>query len=180
MALSLGSTAITLAGDSSASADQHCVVILEEVSPGSAETRVAEKKCFDTTAEAIRYGSGRDDIPDGITPSELTDEMVAPGAGRSAQSSYLLSIEYEHKGFNGDTHYFYASASCVGHNWQNPNLATIGWAEKISASEGYSDCNKVKHWENTYYDGAVKTCYGSCSYIGDAMNDRTSSLQWRN
>jgi hypothetical protein len=118
-------------------------------------------------------------VDDGRTRPDLTEEMVSPSGGRGVEATYLLGIDYESSPYSGDSKLWQASASCVGHNWQMSTLVGTGWNERISSAQGWSSCDIFRHWENPGYDGAVRTRTPNCSYIGDAMNDRTSSLQWR-
>ena len=157
----------------------HCVAHLEYVTPGGPEASVTKEKCFTSFAEAVRFATGRTDIPDGVKPTDLTEEMIRPPADRGVEATYLLGIDFDASGYSGESKLWQASASCVGHNWQVYTLVGTGWNDRISSAQGWSECDIFKHWENPGYDGAVRTCSPDCSYIGDAMNDRTSSLQWR-
>lgn len=54
---------------------------------------------------------------------------------------------------------------------------TGGWDNRISSSWTFANCH-VRHFEDPFFAGARTVFQDGTSYIGDAMNDRTSSLQW--
>ncbi len=56
----------------------HCVAHLEHVTPDGPEARITRETCFGSFAEAMRFATGRADIPDGLKPADLTEEMVTP------------------------------------------------------------------------------------------------------
>lgn len=66
-----------------------------------------------------------------------------------------------------------------GHWWVMPNIGGQ-WNDRISSAKGYSGCVQFRHFEDENYAGALRNCTPNCYYIGDAMNDRTTSLQWDN
>jgi hypothetical protein len=51
------------------------------------------------------------------------------------------------------------------------------WNDVISSSRGYNNC-QLKHWEHANWEGRSTGWLSSASYLGDAMNDETSSLQF--
>lgn len=132
----------------------HCVAHLEYVAPDGPEASITKETCFTSFAEAVRFATGRTDIPDGVQPADLTEEMVSPSAGRGVETTYLLGIDHESSPYSGDSKLWQASASCVGHNWQVSTLVGTGWNERISSAQGWSDCDIFRHWENPGYDGA--------------------------
>ena len=69
-----------------------------------------------------------------------------------------------------------ASNGCdFSHWWVVSDVGSV-WNDRISSAKAYSGCIHFRHFEDINYGGAVVTC--TCYYVGDAMNDRTSSLQF--
>lgn len=155
----------------------HCVAHLEQLQAGQPQSRIARQVCFNTFAQAISYAThGRTALPSNATPAVLTQAMLPD----SLDSEFVIGIDYEHRDFDTDfgaSKVWTASTGCdPGHWYVLSDLAGTGWNDRISSAKGYSGCIHFRHFENANYGGAVVTC--TCSYIGDAMNDRTSSLQF--
>jgi hypothetical protein len=161
-------------------ASRHCVVHLAEQGRAT---------CYDSFRKAIADASGWQitDAPDsaaGVDPRLDARINALPGAkkrGASALGGIVLSIEYVDINFGSSTFTFTGNRECTGPisdlDYQYPDLAVRGWDNVISSFKTYANCF-VNHFENPNY-GGIRTGYqGTRSYIGDAMNDRTSSLQW--
>lgn len=118
--------------------------------------------------------------PDGAV--KVSDELLSPS--RSARSditlraSTVIGIFYEHHNYGGAS---YATSvtknGCYDYSHGYTNLSTIGWDNRISSFKSYSNCTTAI-FENTDYDGASYGYYVNSSNVGDAMNDRASSIRW--
>ena len=68
--------------------------------------------------------------------------------------------------------------SCNGFpNYEAPSMPS-GWNDVISSYKDFVRCSNNPHYENNGYTGAVVNCGPNCSYVGNAMNDQTSSEKW--
>ncbi|MEV7007763.1 hypothetical protein [Streptosporangium sp. NPDC051022] len=146
--------------------------------------------CYDTFTEAIADATGGR-ITD--APRDGASAVADPAFGRrinalaqangrpAAQASeFVIGIEYVHANYDGGYLIFAAGAPCDDDNeveWRLPYLDS-GFNDKISSFESYSDC-EANHYEHFEYGGSSTGWRGHTSYIGSAMNDQTSSIEWR-
>jgi hypothetical protein len=155
----------------------NCVVLLEHVTPSGPEARIVSETCFVTFSDAIRHATGGKTIlPADARPGDFTQEMLPEGP----TSTVVLGIDYDafHYDETAGARIWEASSSCTPSlSWTVWNVGN-DWNDRISSAKSYGGCHYFEHWENYYWDGAVRTCTPNCYYIGDAMNDRTSSLRW--
>lgn len=159
--------------------DRHCIVRIDPVKPGQSESRVYDFRCFATFAEAVAAGTrGRVYLPANTSPAQLTDQMLSPQG--VAAAPFLIGIDYKDGGYGGTYVQWYSDLSgCTSSRWFFSNNMPSGFDNQLSSTQGYSNCNHNTSWENTNQTGASKVCFPNCSYIGDAMNDRTSSKTWK-
>jgi hypothetical protein len=157
-------------------ADSHCVT---NVATQSSE-------CFSSFPAAIAAATGGQvqDAPSDAHAAALdegfTAKLNAPAvAHRQALASVVLGIEYEHSGYRGSSYIFYAPYGCdssADADWQRSPMPG-GWDNRVSSYRVYSNC-VVDHWQNPGFTGRHTGLTGARSYIGDYMNDRTSSIRW--
>jgi len=140
---------------------------------GPADVSPEPVQCFDSFAEAIRFATKNTvRLPSEATVSDLTQAQL------NASPVYVLAVEYQHGGFGGSSMTYTSGVSCWdGYSFFTGSMPS-GWDNIISSARAYSGCNHSIHFEHPNYGGASTDCYGECSYIGDAMNDRTSSIRW--
>ena len=51
-----------------------------------------------------------------------------------------------------------------------------GWTDVVSSVQGgYYGCTWYRLWADIYYSGASQCYAGNTSYVGNVMNDQTSS-----
>jgi hypothetical protein len=137
----------------------------------------AAPTCFHEFSEAIEFATqGRVRVPQAVTLDELDDDLLnGPELGPLATN--VIAIEYQHKGFQGASYTITNSKGCATHKHSLKSMKQ-GWNDIISSAKAFAGCNHSRHYEHVGYKGAVKDCKRKCSYIGDAMNDRTSSIRW--
>jgi len=169
---------------------RYCVV---DLSPDAARAPEENRRCHSTFTDAIADATGgrvtdapattelaRDDadldlrIDQAAEPDTVTDG--SPFAAAPARSPYVLSIEYSARDYGGDAHIFTATAGCNPGGWQNEYVGNLA-NDVISSFRTFSGC-KVRHFEHRDFEGASLDYQESQAYIGDAMNDQTSSLRW--
>ncbi len=140
--------------------------------------------CHRTFAEVISDLSG-DRVRVGAGARTVTDQERAdiahPARDASAgRSTYVLGTVYADAGYaaSGGTYTFTSSSDCD----TNPDVdfqvsvMPTGWNDRISSFTSYGRC-ATKLWENTFSG----TSYGftvTSAYVGGAINDRTSSIQF--
>ena len=91
-----------------------------------------------------------------------------------------ISVDYMDAGYSGASLTWFENGivSCNGFpNYQASSMPS-GWNDDISSYADYANCSNNPHYENNGFRGAVVNCGPNCSYVGNAMNDRTSSEKW--
>jgi hypothetical protein len=174
---------------------QHCVV-----SPSS------EITCFDSFTDAIATATGGE-IQDAQTDAAVAladpgfaarinaiaarqdpQSALAPGGvGRAAM--VVIGISYKDGNYGGNTWVWLQPTRCDFNSstvdFEVPNLNTSpysgsGFNDSISSFRSFNNCLTVL-FEDWFYGGAV-TSGGvptlDMSYVGNAMNDRASSIRW--
>jgi hypothetical protein len=161
----------------------HCVVEGVAVPHGAiapAPAKTAQPRCFETFSDAIFTATkGRVRLPSSTTADEVDDQMLN-GNAIHPESTFVIGIEYVDRDFGGITFTVQATFSCDSGQVAVSSLSPWGWNDKISSSRAFSNCNNSFHYEDDNFGGASANCGSSCAYIGDAMNDRTSSLIYSN
>lgn len=174
----LASLAIVFPAQASAASEQgvarHCVVKLAPLEAGETSSRILASGCFMTFAKAIAFASnGRIRVGPGATPAQISPE--------SLDASNVVGIDFSDWHFSGAS--FTATggtAGCTGGHNYAINSMPAGWNNIVSSNYPSSGCNRARHWDGTNHTGALIDCHDNldCYYIGDAMNDRTSSEEW--
>ena len=107
-----------------------------------------------------------------------TDAAAAASPLSTQTTSYLLGRLYDDQNYGGSYEEFYGlNTGCspsAGFGWVDIGSS---WYGRVSAFHSYSSC-KTKIFEKTNYGGATYGFYAHSSYVGDAMNDRTKSVQF--
>lgn len=92
-------------------------------------------------------------------------------------STYVLATLYTNANYGGSSLALQASTPCdtnadVDHSW-----ATLpaGFADEVSSFKGANNC-QVKLFENINFTGNTVGPASSMTYVGDAMNDKASSI----
>ena len=96
------------------------------------------------------------------------------------RASFVLGTVYADAGYAsaGGSYTFTSSSDCDTNPDVDYQVAVMpaGWNDRISSFRSYGHC-ATRLWENTFSG----TSYGftvNSSYVGDAMNDRASSIQF--
>lgn len=181
------------AAGSSARSSRHCVV-----APSG------ETTCFGTFTEAITTATAGE-IADAPADPELVDQpgfaarinaigqrvkLAGPAAsGIVPFSSVVIGIAYKDKNFGGDTWVFIQPFGCnlnkftVDFSVDNLNTdpyTCCDFNDNISSFNSFNDCLTVLY-EDWHFGGAATNGGGpieGMGYVGDAMNDRASSIRW--
>lgn len=161
----------------------HCVVESvaqrQEKAPPT-EIDVAPARCFETFSDAIFAATdGRVRLAPSVTARTVDEQTLRGGDMNAPLATFVIAIEYQHSNFGGATLTITSSVTCDGYSHSFPfSSFPAGWNDIISSARAFSNCNNSYHYEHAGFGGAVINCGSSCSYIGNAMNDRTSSIFW--
>ncbi|MEU8004782.1 hypothetical protein AB0B66_26790 [Catellatospora sp. NPDC049111] len=153
--------------------DKHCV----------ARANVAEPQaiCFDTFDKALQFASGGVlyDLPKGSSVAAKVDALNAKFGVNVVNT--VISIEYTGSNHTGsDLIWVGQSGNCstsTGNTDYTISSMPAGWDNVITSYRAYANC-WIKHFENTGHGGAVVGYEGARSYIGGALDNRTSSQRW--
>ncbi|GII92045.1 hypothetical protein [Sinosporangium siamense] len=108
-------------------------------------------------------------------------ESAADAGASSARRQQVIGIEYQHSNHQGASYTFTGNRNCTGPTtdvdfW----FAFPGgspWHDIISSFRNYSNCFTA-HYEHSNFTGRSTPYQDDRDYIGDYLNDRTSSLRW--
>ena len=169
----------------------HCVIAATAVPKDSTDwlaagsTEPAPAACFETFAEAAAFATrGRVVLPADARPDDIQPALLS-SAGLTG--AYVIGIEYENKAFGGRSITFTSDVTCAVTDFYLPRMPVVSqpfwpwpldWNDRISSAQAFSGCNHSYHFEDVNFGGAMTDCGSGCSYIGDALNDRTSSIMW--
>jgi hypothetical protein len=142
---------------------------------------LAEPECFDTFSSAIAAATdGGVQLP----PSATVDSVDEQTVNGSAAALVHPIIAFEYKNIAFDTRVLIVRSpdgrGCLpGRVLGRRTLPAVA-NNDISAARAFAGCHHSFHFDLIRFHGANIDCHTACSYIGDAMNDRTSSIAWTN
>jgi len=166
--------------------ERHCVARLF---PQTAMKAPEIVKCFDSFAASVYFSTN------GAV-------LLDPSASRAAQLEQLdaakvgvppvpvpvgadfdtigadvqVGIDFSDYHYQGNSLTWMAPSGCSSTvHWATPTMPAT-WNDVVSSARAYSGCTTWLHYQDENYGGDVATC--TCYYIGDAMNDQTSSEEW--
>jgi hypothetical protein len=118
----------------------------------------------------------------GVGQERCSSSQAALAAVLTDSTSTVVSIDYSDANFQGSTFTWWTSGifSCSGFPDFSSNMFA-GWNDIVSSYKDFANCNNNPHYENTNENqggGALVNCGPTCSYVGNALNDRTSSESW--
>jgi len=172
---------------------QHCVV-----SPSSQVT------CYDTFTAAIAAATNGEiaDAPadprlaiddDAFTTriNAIGDRVRANAAGigeKANKAVVVIGISYKDAHYNtgGGTWVWEKPWGCDGNlassdwwveNLNVPPFSDFGFNDSISSFHSYNNC-RTQLFEDWRFLGSRTPLTGDMDYVGDAMNDRASSIAW--
>lgn len=132
--------------------------------------------CFNSGPEVISFISGgRVQVPAG---TKVISDRQRASIAQSPAANFVLNISWADNSYTDASYYFYASGDCDTNadvDW-SIGVMPSGWNDRISSFKSYGNC-ATKLWENTYSGSSYGFIVNS-AYVGDAMNDRASSMQF--
>lgn len=156
--------AATLAADGASSGQpvpaQHCVALPDKPS-----------RCFATYAAGVSYATGGR-----VTTDDPSTAFRDVSAARLLDGLEIRAILFVDSGYGGSTFTIYDYDACT---WYGDTMIS-GWNDVVSSVQVGSTCG-ISLFENTYQNvfqtGAQVNVTSNTSYVGDGMNDRTSSWE---
>jgi len=106
------------------------------------------------------------------TPEVKVFDSVAQAKAAIPQSNIVIFILYVNQNGTGNTDVAYAP-DCNG--WGAPNLSTYGNFDNQTSSLDNSCNNVTLYFDNNYSGPQQSYGNGRTNYVGDSMNDQTSS-----
>lgn len=137
-----------------------------------------EGACYATYAEVIA------DVSDGSTTLDSEQEGLTENQVRELaegpSATYIISEIYDGAGYSGARFTFTAPRACDNTTTINFSRSVMpsGWNDRLSSFKSFSNCS-TRIWEHGGFSGASYGFFVDSWYVGDAMNDHTSSIQWR-
>jgi hypothetical protein len=125
---------------------------------------VARYHCHDLVAGSYRCFA---------TAAERDADLASVEASVTAEDFGALAViyvlAYEHSNYGG---------ASIALSQPTPNLASIGWNDAVSSFKS-TNGGRPKWWEHSSYSGTSWRWVASAwvAYVGDAANDRFSSVQ---
>lgn len=132
--------------------------------------------CFKGGAEVISFISGG--YVKVAPGTKVISDQQRASIATSPAAQYILNISWADDNYTDANHYFYASGDCDTNadvDWSIGTMPT-GWNDRITSFKSYGLC-ATKLWENTFSGSSFGFVVNS-TYVGDAMNDRASSMQF--
>ncbi|WP_153531642.1 hypothetical protein [Actinomadura macrotermitis] len=123
--------------------------------------------------------SGRAAATDAALDARINDlAKHASKAGTAARRPVVVGIEWSNRDARGSSWIIEFFDRCRRGYYFVRNLGGNWWNDRISSYKSYAGC-RVNHYENQNARGSSTGWhYGYVSYIGNAMNDQTSSVMW--
>lgn len=159
---------------------KHCVVSTQAIQPGQvpAEQATAEEpRCFASLPEAVSFATrGTLRLPPG-TPAQEVVSALKKQSPQALTATYVIGIEYVDANYGGGTLTFTAGGTCENYSFLASSMPP-GWNDIISSALAFSACGHAVHYEHVNQGGAQIDLRSGSTYIGPALNDRTSSILW--
>ncbi|KOU45183.1 hypothetical protein ADK54_15680 [Streptomyces sp. WM6378] len=104
---------------------------------------------------------------------------TTPATTTLGPAATVIGIEFVDANFQGAT-YTVTGGTCTATTSDVDfyiNSMPGGWNDVISSFRSYANCY-TKLYEDNNRTGATYGFVGDSSYVGNAMNDRASSIEW--
>lgn len=122
-------------------------------------------RCFATFTAGVTYATGGR-VTTGDPSTAQRQLAAAPLSG----GLEIRAILFVNSGYGGSTFTIYDYDVCT---WKQPSMPS-GWDNVVSSVQVGSRCG-ISLYENGTFGGAQLNVEANTTYVGDAMNDRTSS-----
>ncbi|MFI8931547.1 hypothetical protein ACIG3E_28225 [Streptomyces sp. NPDC053474] len=100
-------------------------------------------------------------------------------AAATGETPYLLAQFYTEANYGGTALVYMGAGACERDNGTDYQRPYVGdeFNDAISSLKTYSDCRANLHEDRDFQGANIGWLYGEWDYVGDAMNDRTSSIE---
>lgn len=159
-------------------ANGHCVIQLAPIASGKTVSDMMSQSCFSTFSQAISFATGGKVTA--TKPQDVTSAQLASTSDASTSGLNVISILWSDQNYQGNSETFTTSGpSCSSSASYGFTSMPSGWDKVVSSFQGgYYGCTWTRLFSNTNYGGASQCYSGDSSYVGDVMNDQTSSITW--
>lgn len=90
-----------------------------------------------------------------------------------------LAVLFEHSNSGGSCVHMYSNEEVISCDRGTWIVSATSFNDIISSAElvntGSTGCTGMTLWENQGFTGLAANCGSGCSYVGDTLNDKTSS-----
>lgn len=159
---------------SAAPAVQHCVAELAPVSAGARTSVMKQRGCYSTFAAAMAVAT---DSTVALS-SEASPESVGE-ADLAAAATRVIGIDYDGSFYRGSSYIWYVrnSFGCYGGFSYTANMPGF-FNNRLTSTRGFNGCTRNTSYSGYFQTGFWVRCFPNCLYIGDVMNNQTSSKRW--
>ncbi|MEU5163234.1 hypothetical protein AB0G74_27005 [Streptomyces sp. NPDC020875] len=141
--------------------------------------------CYDTFRESVAAATGgrvtdatqKTAAKDKNFPEKL-NASTGTGTARAANASHVIGVFYWDANYSGPTWIARAANPCYNNGRWDWRWTGLGdWNDAISSIQLAGNCY-IRGWEHGDYSGATQYYTSDTTYVGNAMNDRISALEF--
>lgn len=170
--------ALLVVGAPAGANEPHCAVSLEPAETEGRSATVVELGCFPTYSEALAAGSaGSIDVPEGVTPSSLTDAALEDSTEALA-TSVLIGTEFDETQYGSSSKSYFASVTCSASVTWDVSYVGDAWNDRFESGKGFGGCDHNRKFAASQFGGSSLLCSPNCSSYG-SLNNEVSSLRWK-
>jgi hypothetical protein len=159
---------------STAPAAQHCVAELASVTDGARTSAVKQGGCYSTFAAAMAAATDNTvSLSSEASPESVGESDLAAAATR------VIGIDYDGRFYRGSSFIWYArnNFGCYGGRSYTANMPG-SFNNRLTSTRGFNGCTRNTSYSGFFQTGFWVRCFPNCLYIGDFMNNQTSSKRW--
>jgi hypothetical protein len=159
---------------SAAPAARHCVAELAPVTAGARTSTMKQGGCYPTFAAAMAAATDNTvSLSSESSPESVGESDLAAAATR------VIGIDYDGSFYSGSSYIWYArnSLGCYGGLSYTANMPWF-FNNRLSSTRGFNGCTRNTSYSGYFQTGFWVRCFPNCLYVGDFMNNQTSSKRW--
>jgi hypothetical protein len=153
---------------------RHCVAELAPVNAGARLSAVKQGDCYPSFAAAMAAATDNtvalafDTSPESVGESDL-----------AAAATRIIGIDYDGSFYRGSSFIWYArnNFGCFGGRSYVANMPGF-FNNRLSSTRGFNGCTRNTSYSGFFQTGFWVRCFPNCLYIGDFLNNQTSSKRW--
>ena len=162
-------------------AGNHCAVQISPIRSGHTSSDIQSFKCYTTLSASLAAATnGRINLPSNASSRDVSlalQRSNQTNTTASPNSSNVILIFFKDANYQGDSYtvYTYGPSCSLSVTYGSASMPP-GWNDVVSSVQGgFYGCTWYRLWEDTNYSGASQCYTGFTPYVGNAMNDQTSS-----